>query len=146
MIDELSLRPATMADAAMLLAWRNDPATRDASHSTDEVMAHEHRAWLRRCLDDDCRRLWIGEHDGVGVGTVRADQSAGGWELSWTVAPAARGRGIARAMVAAAVVQLCGPISAQVKTGNQASIRVAEHLGMVLTGQAHGVMHFRRDR
>ena len=39
---------------------------------------------------------------GVPVGTVRADHSKGVYELSWTVAPAARGQGVAKEMVAMA--------------------------------------------
>src|ERR1700730_16644986 len=48
--DPLILRPASMADAPLLHAWRNDPQTRRASRRSDVVPWAEHEAWLLRVL------------------------------------------------------------------------------------------------
>lgn len=54
---DLSLRPATLEDAKMLLKWRNDKATRMASHTTDEVKLEKHIEWLKATLQNQNRRL-----------------------------------------------------------------------------------------
>jgi RimJ/RimL family protein N-acetyltransferase len=141
---ELRLRRARLSDAGPLLAWRNDPLTRRMSHKGDEVKLEPHLAWLASILRDEDRRLFIAEIDGVPAGTVRADFADGAWELSWTVAPEQRSRGIGRRMVAMAADLISGPIRAEVKVGNTASIRIAEAAGMQFSRESAGVIHLER--
>ena len=129
---ELYLRPATQDDADRLRAWRNDPLTRRNSRHPNPVSAATHAAWLAAALADPNRLLMIAEQGGHAVGTVRADRDGVGWLLSWTVAPAARGRGIGRAMVAELVGRLDGEIRAEVMADNAASRRIAEAVGLRL--------------
>jgi len=144
MSETVSLRPATIQDADLLLEWRNDPATRKASHNTAEVQRDEHISWLSRTVGNSNRRLYVAEEKGVSVGTVRADLSEGVWELSWTVAPGARGRGIAKRMVAVLAHQISEGIRAEVKAGNIASARIAEHAGMEFERETDGILHYKR--
>ena len=62
------------------------------------------------------------DHDGV---LVLGRGLAGRWELAFEVAPAARGRGVGRALVASALRLLPAgtPVYAQVATGNVSSMR-----------------------
>lgn len=138
------LRPATIGDADLLLAWRNDGGTRHASHNTAEVSREEHVAWLNKVLRDGTRQLFIAEEEGVAVGTVRADMADGIHELSWTVAPEARGHGVAKRMVAALASQISEPLRAEIKADNTASVRVAEHAGMYLKCEADGILYYAR--
>ena len=149
----LTLRPATWADSARLLAWRNDPATRQASRNTAAVAVEEHERWLRGLLADASRTLWIAEERGAAVGSVRVDPCAdspadggepGERELSWTVAPGARGRGVAKRMVAQAASRLTGVLRAAVRCDNPASARVAESIGMRPAGDAADGFRFYR--
>ena len=97
---ELSVRAAGLRDAGRLFAWRDDPLTRTASRTTDPLVWSDHVDWLRAVLGREDRRLFIGTAAGEPVGTVRFDRLSGGeWEVSLTVAPAARGRGLAAALV-----------------------------------------------
>ena len=144
MSETITLRSATIQDADFLLEWRNDPATRKASHNTAEVQRDEHVSWLTRTLKNANRRLFVAEENGVPVGTVRADFSEGVWELSWTVAPDARGRGAAKRMVALLAHQISEPIRAELKARNIASARIAEHAGMEFERETDGVLHYRR--
>ena len=139
-----SLRKATINDAALLLNWRNDVRTVEASHSTKQVEFSEHMAWLSGALVDNTLKLFICERQGAPVGTVRAHLKQGVWVLSWTVAPEFRGQGIAKEMVALAVASLCGPFRAEVKEGNVASMSVAEHIGMTLVNKADGVLYYEK--
>jgi len=145
MNETIILRPATIQDADMLLGWRNNPETKIASHSTSEVVKEEHIAWLTKTLNNANQKLLIAEEDGTPVGTVRADLSEGVWELSWTVAPNARGRGVAKRMVALLAHTISDPVRAEVKAGNVASARIAEYAGMAFHREVEGVRHYSRE-
>lgn len=94
-------REATETDAELLLGWRNDPRTRQSSRSTAVVSLDEHLAWLRGVLADPSRLLLVVEHEEAPVGTVRFDRRDGdGWEVSITLAPGSRGRGLSGAVLA----------------------------------------------
>ena len=140
----LTLRPATAEDADRLMSWRNDPATRAASHNAAAVSTEQHRAWLASSLANPDRELFIALLDGKPVGTVRADRGEDAVELSWTVAPAARGRGLGGPMVRLLAERIAGPIRAEVRVGNPASSRIAIGAGMRLVGQQGDVLHYRR--
>lgn len=133
-----------MDDCDLLLAWRNDPVTRQASRREDAVGREDHVRWLRAVLADPQRQLYIAEEEGRPVGTVRADLSDGVYEISWTVAPSARGAGVGKRMVALLVEQFTGPLRAEVKVGNPASVRIAEATGFRLQSKAEGILHYFR--
>ena len=133
MTDRVNLRPAEMKDAEKLFIWRNDPETRHASHNTDEVVLESHFTWLKASLSNpEQRLLWIAEVDGIAVGSCRADRVGDAWELSWTIAPEARGKGFAHDMLSKLVSYFDEPLLAEVKADNIASIKVAERSGFVL--------------
>jgi RimJ/RimL family protein N-acetyltransferase len=144
MIQTLRLRRATIDDADLLLRWRNDPLTREASRNSAEVSAEEHIAWLTDSLDRADRKLLVAEENGAPVGVVRADFSDRVWELSWTVAPEARGRGVGKRMVALLAAQISEPIRAEIKAANIASARIAEYGGMEFDRRVDGILHYRR--
>ncbi|WP_292794846.1 GNAT family N-acetyltransferase [Microbacterium sp. UBA6633] len=90
----ITVRDVTPGDSPILLEWRNDPVTRASSLSTAPVDEESHRRWLDRAITDPDRCLYIGEQDGEPIGTVRLDGQGGVAEISITVAPAHRGRGL----------------------------------------------------
>ena len=143
MTDPLNLRSAEMDDADLLLLWRNDPQTRQASHHGEVISLEAHMAWLEKSLKTpDQRRLWVAEMNGKAVGTCRADRVENAWELSWTVAPESRGQGVAHQMLSQLMPLFNEPLSAQVKVGNIASMKVAERAGFVLDKQEQGVLFY----
>ncbi len=144
MDDDFRLRPARLDDAGLLFAWRVDPGTRAASHRTGALQFDDHLSWLRRSLADPNRQILVAERDGLPVATVRAELSGGVWELSWTVAPEQRGRGVGRAVVATLARRIRDPIMAEIKVNNIASRRIAEHAGMRLVHEENGILHFER--
>ncbi len=140
----LRLRPATAEDAHRLLAWRNDPLTRQASHTSDPVALSDHLAWLHRVLGRSDVELYIVELDEVPSGTVRAQRVEQGHLLSWTTAPEARGRGVARRAVTMLASMHEGPLIAEVKRENIASAKVALSAGLTLDREVDGVQYFQR--
>ena len=138
----LGLRRATAADSAPLLAWRNDPLTRAMSKSTAAVTAADHEAWFSSALANPKRQLLVAEHEGQGVGTVRLDLGEhGGAEISLTVAPAHRGRGLAARMLAAAEdpARQSGVLwlHALVKPDNAASLKAFKRAGYYGFAETH---------
>jgi RimJ/RimL family protein N-acetyltransferase len=146
MQSQITLRQTSINDLAILLEWRNDPLTRNASHNSDEVTQGEHEQWLKATLNNPDRQLYIAEENGESVGTVRVDFSNGVYELSWTVSPKARGRGVGKRMVALLANKIKDPIRAEIKVGNTASVRIAEHIGMSFQCEKDDVMYYRRPR
>jgi RimJ/RimL family protein N-acetyltransferase len=112
--------------------------------STTSIEFEGHRTWLVNSLADPDRQIYVGEHLGVPVGTVRADRVAHVWRLSWTIAPEFRGRGLGVRMVRLLASSIQGAIEAVVKPGNRASIRIAEAAGMHFDKEEDGVLRFSR--
>lgn len=98
----MSVRPATVDDADLLLEWRNDPTTRAASRTNEAIARADHMRWLEATLARDDRRLLVAADHAGPVGTVRWDREAPGeWEVSITVATTRRGAGLARPLLQA---------------------------------------------
>lgn len=94
-IERVNIRPATLEDSDDLMSWRNDWVTRANSRDQNLVVGEVHEGWLRGALVRTDTMLFVAEQDGLTVGTVRWDARRDGvWEVSITVAPDARGRGI----------------------------------------------------
>jgi RimJ/RimL family protein N-acetyltransferase len=141
----LRLRPATIADADLLLAWRNDPETRAASFTSDEISRDTHVRWLERKLADADCALLIVEHGGQPVGQVRLDREGDAAEIHIALAPAARGRSLGREALRAAVTatpEVLGArrVEARVKEDNVASLRAFEAAGFRVVGRERGVV------
>ena len=93
---------------------------------------------------DPNRQIYIAEYRGEPIGTVRADKVDSGWQLSWTVAPEFRERGLGIQMVRLLAASISGSIEAVIKPGNAASITIAESLGMRFDKEENGILRFFR--
>ena len=150
----MNFRRATILDARLLHDWRNDPATRENSISPDSVAYETHLAWLEQLLADPARRIFIVEdEDGVPVGTIRVDGRQDGGEgidgaaeLSWTVSPDSRGKGLGKAMLLGFLRLHDGAYTAQVKTQNLQSMKIARHAGFTVARSEGGIVYLKRVR
>jgi RimJ/RimL family protein N-acetyltransferase len=134
-----------MDDIEILYEWRNDPLTRSASLETNEVKLDEHREWLRDTLARADRKLHIAEREGEPVGIVRLDFHGDACEMSWTVAPSARGHGIGKLMVSAMINRIGGLITARIRTDNAASVAIARAAGMVFQREDGELTYWKID-
>lgn len=141
----LSLRLATMDDAAFLLRLRTDPATVAASRQQRRVEEAEHLAWLTATLDDPAKALYIAVMGPLLVGTARLDHwecpDACATELSLTVAPPSRGRGFARQILLSAMETdpyRCRRWIAEVRRENIPSLWAFLSVGWLIDGYRAG--------
>jgi RimJ/RimL family protein N-acetyltransferase len=130
----VTLRDATLGDADLLLAWRNDPETISFSRSARPVSPTEHSAWFSGRLNSSRTRIWIGEVDREAVGQVRVDYSGRGWEIDIAVAPEHRGMGFARELLRclqaeAPLLIPQGMLRAEVMIDNVRSLRAFGSVG-----------------
>lgn len=127
------LRRARIEDAQLLLSWRNDPETRLQSKSTEEISVEDHIQWLTKILKNSQIKLYIAEVNQIPVGTVRSNRDRDGTlELSWTVAPIHRGKGLGKIMVMQFVQKLHPrqKFIARIRKGNISSENIAKALGL----------------
>lgn len=94
MSEFIGLRDATLEDADLLFFWRNDGLTRRMSISQDEISWHEHISWLTQVLSSEKSHLFIAMLNGTPVGVLRLERLGESFDLSITVSPSARGKGI----------------------------------------------------
>ncbi|MEV8143907.1 GNAT family N-acetyltransferase [Specibacter sp. NPDC078709] len=103
-VDGPVARIATIDDASTLFEWRNDASVRDVSRNTGELSWAGHVAWLEGVLNNPTRLLFIVEDNLAPIGTVRFDAQTpedGRWEVSITVSPHVRGRGMGKVVLSA---------------------------------------------
>lgn len=128
-------RPATMADAELLLGWRNEPVVREMSRSPEPIPRRDHQAWLASTLGDPRRTLLVVENEGRPVGTVRFDRGSDEAEISVTLDPAARGGGLGTQVIAETTeLELAArpelrAVVAEVQARNLPSLRAFERAG-----------------
>ena len=136
MIDDLRIRPAVEGDARSLFDWRNDEETRAMSGDTAPLVWESHLEWFTKALSGGFpgRSIYIIEsEEGEQIGTVRSDERDDGFtEVSYTVAPQWRGRGLGKHMVLQfAREKLSGKkLLARIEKGHVPSERIAEALGL----------------
>lgn len=118
----------------LLLAWRNDEQTRRASRRTELFTEGDYYQFLLDllCEGSVIRIAFSDSPDSEAVGVVVAEPAGSdSFELSWTVNPACRGRGIGKTMVkefASDPLFQNKLLKAVVKKENRASIRIVESL------------------
>ncbi len=145
----VTLRPARMSDAAVILSWRNHPSVRRASFDSRPISREEHKRWLARVIESPDRILLVGEEGGVPFGTVRFDIDANGRaEVSIAVDPARHGRGLGRKLLHAAVLAARSmtdikSLLARVKEWNEPSRRLFEGECFTPAAGKDGVITFR---
>ena len=132
----LQVRHARLSDEALLLTWANDPETRQNSFSPDPISAETHRRWFRNCLRDldGCRLYVVETEEGIPVGQVRFERQELAWEISYSLAPHFRRRGLGRPLLEIALSKMRSDypgalVLGRVKPDNLLSRKIFKSLG-----------------
>lgn len=147
----ITMRPAGPADSDALFRWRNDPATQAASLSTAPVPREDHERWMKFNVLQGypTHMVMIGEGDEGTVGVVRFDSSKMDlmmYDVSLTVAPEHRGKGLGATMLSVACQWMTDyTIRAQIKRDNIASRKLFGHCGFDEVERSSGILTFRKE-
>jgi len=131
--DTLGLRPATLADAQLLHAWRNHPAVRSVSGTTEPIAFADHQAWMQRVMSSPDRWLFVAQVGDLAVGSIRFDRlDSGHLEVSLYTDPQLQGLGLGPRLLQAGEQQMLlilrtpFTVNATVKASNTASQKLFE--------------------
>ncbi|HWW55891.1 MAG TPA: UDP-2,4-diacetamido-2,4,6-trideoxy-beta-L-altropyranose hydrolase [Sphingopyxis sp.] len=137
----VTTRHAAHGDAAMILAWRNDPYIRSVSRDNSVIEWKAHLAWFERIVASTDHLLLIAEKNAVPVGVVRFDRlSDRRYEISLYLNPIVAGRRFGLPMIGAAQQALSREqardlvILAETLPGNAASQRLFRSAGYTQSG------------
>ena len=96
----LFLRNATIEDAQDVFNWRNDPETRENSFNKEEIDLESHMLWFGKRLGRENTLMYILMNGNKKVGNIRIDIEGTTGEISYMIAPKARGKGYGKKILA----------------------------------------------
>lgn len=127
----LTLRKANYSDEALLLAWANDPLTRQNAVNQDAISEESHSSWFKSKMADPSRCVIyiISLPDNSNLGQVRFDREGDSWWIDYSMNFSYRGKGLGMAMLSGAIAALADSYSGEyvkglVKLENVASLSV----------------------
>ena len=124
----------------MIWKWRNDPITRKMSVNSEEVSWEEHSTWYENVLLDKCRKLYIGEEEGIPIGVIRFDKCDDeyAYEVSINISPVSRKKGFGKELLTHGIKKLlkevenCKYVRAEVKKDNESSNKLFKSFGFII--------------
>lgn len=135
----MEVRLAEIDDKDEILAWRNDPVSREMFLDSSLVSAEAHERWMVTSLSNPLRMMYIGLERGRKVGICRFDHNEldNTSEVSINIAPEMRGRGLGASLLSRSVgeykaMRSC-PIWAKIKNENIASLSCFQRSGFAVT-------------
>ncbi len=135
LVPRLTVRRADIDDARRLHNWRNDPAVRAVSFSSEPIAYEDHLGWLERTLADGREIILVGMMGPAPVGSLRYRLDVAAATVSIVIAPDYRGRGLGADLLLAGEAFLRGAgasiaeIRAEIRPDNGSSVRVFEKAG-----------------
>jgi len=156
-VTELLIRLAELGDSKFVFDWRNDPDTRAASLTTDEVLWAQHEPWFAAALQNPGIVMYMATAAGAETHRIAmcrfnispAEPSA---EISINLSPDFRGQGLAAPVLKLAVDSFVKDhpnievIVAVIRSENIASRKIFGSAGFVERGENDGVVTAIRNR
>nr|WP_295869228.1 UDP-2,4-diacetamido-2,4,6-trideoxy-beta-L-altropyranose hydrolase [uncultured Chitinophaga sp.] len=142
-LNRYQVRKAVEADVQLYYEWATDPEVRRNAINTAEIKFEDHQQWFGRKIADSRVLMYIVEYNKVPIGQVRFDIDSGKQEtvISYSIAAAYRGKGLATDMLKAAIselnihIQPVFKLVAVVNPDNAPSCRIFEKLRFKLSRQ-----------
>jgi RimJ/RimL family protein N-acetyltransferase len=137
----IALRPLADADLDALFVWESDPRAVEMAAFTraDPSDRSAFDAHYERIRSEPSNTLLAIEDDGEFVGTIGSYTMEGKREVTYWIAPARWGQGVAsRALRAFLEIELARPLYGRVAEHNGASAKVLARAGFVEVGSDRG--------
>jgi RimJ/RimL family protein N-acetyltransferase len=137
----IALRPLADADLDALFVWESDPRAVEMAAFTraDPSDRSAFDAHYERIRSEPSNTLLAIEDDGEFVGTIGSYTMEGKREVTYWIAPARWGQGVAsRAVRAFLEIELARPLYGRVAEHNGASAKVLARAGFVEVGSDRG--------
>lgn len=145
----MNIRPAELKDSLDILRWRNDSQTRLMSRNQQVIEVEAHTQWYNHLLSNPNRLLLIGELSHQSFGMVRFDylENNSKWEISITLAPEFRNRGLSKELLKRAITYFHSKfdnteIIAEIKECNQASRKLFTGIGFNYISRVDDILCF----
>lgn len=138
----LSIRSVIDDDCRLIWEWSNDAEVRRWSFESDSIEWDTHVAWFKSRRGDPSYLMYVlADADGEPVGLVRFEVSGGGGVVGISIAADHRGRGYAAEALRLACATFfaatdAAEVVAEIKPGNDASVRAFERAGFMHRGSA----------
>jgi len=101
---QLVCRPVTLADAALLLQWANEPAVRAQGFHPEPIEWDDHLNWMQRRLASPAELFYLIEHEHRPIAQVRfSPRPQHGAEIHISLSRDSRGQGLASPVLLAAI-------------------------------------------
>lgn len=101
---QLVCRPVTLADAALLLQWANEPAVRAQGFHPEPIAWDDHLNWMQRRLASPAELFYLIEHEQRPIAQVRfSPRPQHGAEIHISLSRDIRGQGLASPVLLAAI-------------------------------------------
>ena len=142
-MNQIVIVSAKSCHSETIWEWRNDPITRKMSVNSKKVSWEEHTSWYEKILLDKCRKLYVGEEEGIPIGVVRFDKCDDDeyvYEVSINISPAYRKKGFGKQLLTHGIrkllneVENCKFIRAEVKKDNLSSNKLFKSFGFIFIG------------
>jgi RimJ/RimL family protein N-acetyltransferase len=137
----LSIRPVTDDDCRLIWEWSNDAEVRRWSFDSESIEWETHVAWFKSRRGDPTYLMYVlTKPDGEPVGLARFELSGGSGVVGISIAAEHRGHGYATAALRLACATFfatsdAADVIAEIKPGNEASVRAFERAGLSHRGR-----------
>lgn len=135
--DYMQVIEADLSHMDLIYELASDPETRAQSFITEAIPYATHKLWFVKTLENPDRKLYVVLHGDVPVGSYRLDLEGDQAEIGYTVAPGYRHRGYGKELLKYGEKQAKAlglkVLTAQVKKGNAASLKLFRSLGYTET-------------
>lgn len=132
---ELTLRKATPKDMELFYFWANDPTLRANSFQQKPIQWENHIFWFTKKIRSTETEMWVMQtFHGLPLGQIRFDKDDAGINISYSLDPIARGRGLGTKLLELGINKISeknpdAVIQGQVKKSNTASRKTFIKLG-----------------
>lgn len=146
----IEVRLALEEDSRWIFSWRNDPVTREMSHTHEPISWDDHRVWFEEALKNPARCLLMCSNAKRRVAVTRFDLFTHEALVSINLDPDLRGQGLGKVSLEAAIAYFNAlqvksyDLLAEIKRHNLPSRRVFEACEFTLEREDQATAYYRR--